>query len=73
MGFQPAASSGGTVELSAIVAPSEKYFVQTTTDLTPPAIWFNIATNFADTNGVIDYIDTNSTVATNLYYRLQFP
>jgi autotransporter-associated beta strand protein len=73
MGFQPAASSGGTVELSAIAAPSEKYFVQTTTDLTPPAIWFNIATNFAGTNGVIDFIDTNSTVATNLYYRLQFP
>jgi len=70
MTYQPAVN--GTVELVANIAPSESYVVQTTSDLTPPANWVNIATNIAATNGVIDYVGTNST-ATNLFYRLQFP
>ncbi|MGZ4971759.1 MAG: immunoglobulin domain-containing protein [Limisphaerales bacterium] len=67
---QPA--SNGAVELTATVAPSEAYVVQTTTDLTAPINWVNITTNLATTNGVIDFVDSNP-APTNLFYRLQFP
>jgi hypothetical protein len=71
MTVQP--STNGAVELTATAAPSAQFVVQTTTSLVSPIIWSSLTTNYATSNGYIDFIDTNGAPATNLFYRLQFP
>lgn len=66
-------STAGSIELTATTLPSASCFVQTATNLTPPVSWHNLTTSTADTNGFIDFIDTNAPITPNLFYRLQFP
>lgn len=68
--FNPAPDS---IELLATAPPSQRYTIQTATDLTAPVAWKTLATGTATTNGTIDFAATNSVIATNLFYRVQFP
>jgi uncharacterized repeat protein (TIGR03803 family) len=56
-----------TVTLSFLGGPNSTNIIQSTTQLTPPVVWQNIATNVADAGGAWHFIDDNDTATR--YYR----
>lgn len=57
----------GSVTLFFQGGPSSTNIVQVTTDLTPPAVWQNVSTNVADTNGAWQFTDTNTASSVRFY------
>jgi hypothetical protein len=57
----------GSVTLFFLGAPGSTNVIQTTTNLTLPILWQNVATNVADGNGAWQFMDGNSTVTR--FYR----
>ena len=53
--------------------PGFNYVLQTATNLTPPVLWQNVASNQTDTNGDWTYVDTNTPVAGSRFYRVSTP
>jgi uncharacterized delta-60 repeat protein len=53
--------------------PGFNYVLQTATNLTPPVVWQNVASNQTATNGDWTYVDTNPPVAGSRYYRVTTP
>jgi fibronectin-binding autotransporter adhesin len=45
------------------------YAVEATTNLTKPIQWTSIGTNVANTNGIYQFVDTNSPLYTQRFYR----
>lgn len=66
-----AASAG--IQFSAHGVPGDPYWIQTATNLTPPVVWINVATNLADAGGLILFSDTNSSSGLRRFYRLLAP
>jgi len=56
----------GTIHLQYPGAPGSNYIFQATTNLQS---WMNISTNLADTNGVVQYDDTNAPFFDWRFYR----
>ena len=65
--------SSNTFQLSATVVPGAAYWVQSTTNLTPPVTWTNLATGLANSNGLIQFNATNFSTNSGVFYRLAFP
>ena len=53
--------------------PGFNYVLQTATNLTPPVVWQNVASNQTDTNGQWTYVDTNIPVSGWRFYRVSTP
>src|ERR1700722_603396 len=70
--LMPQLTSNG-FQLNSTSIPGNSYLVQATTNLGAPITWTTVASGTADSNGIIQF--TNSNVATNtgLFYRLAFP
>jgi hypothetical protein len=63
---------GGGLEFSGAGAPGSNYLLQACSDLLPPVQWLPIQTNVADANGLIWFLETN-TSAPSRFYRLASP
>ncbi len=61
------------VQLNCTSAPGISYLVQSTTNLSPPVTWVTVASGTADTNGLIQFTDTNFAANPVLYYQIAFP
>ena len=61
------------LQLSGYGVPGDIYWVQTTTNLTSPVVWLTLATNAADLNGLVLFVDTNTATNGQRYYRLASP
>jgi hypothetical protein len=57
----------GTVALSFLGIPGQKYALDHTTNLTPPIVWSAVITNTAATNGFLNFTNTSS--APQNYFR----
>lgn len=66
-------TTNGQISLSATAEPDELFEVQTTTNLNPPIVWSTVFTNNADSNGLIQFTDTNAIVLPEQFYQLVFP
>jgi hypothetical protein len=64
-------NNDGSVTLSFSGIPGNTYWVETTTNLTPPAIWVTISTNAADINGQWQFTDQQATNYLQGFYRTQ--
>jgi hypothetical protein len=53
--------------------PEFNYVLQIATNLTPPVVWQNVASNETDTNGLWTYVDTNTPVSGWRFYRVTTP
>ena len=53
--------------------PEFNYVLQIATNLTPPVVWQNVASNQTDTNGDWTYVDTDTPVAGSRFYRVTTP
>jgi uncharacterized repeat protein (TIGR03803 family) len=60
-------NTNGSVTVYFLGAPSSTNVIQTTTNLTPPPTWYNIATNDADLSGAWQLTDSNN--AASRFYR----
>ncbi len=70
IGVIPVANPVGiTVNLSGV--PGQSYTLETTTNLTAPAIWLPLATNIVGTNGLWQFTDPQYTNFSQRFYRLQ--
>ena len=65
--------SDGTVQLSGTGTPNQLYYIQFATNLSPPVLWVNLATNQADSGGSLQYIDLGATNFTARFYRFVTP
>lgn len=65
------ANGDGSVTLSFSGIPGNIYWVETTTDLTPPVVWMPIGTNTAGTNGLWQFTDPQATNHLQGFYRTQ--
>jgi hypothetical protein len=63
----------GTVELDGTAAANQLYYVQVATNLAPPVIWVNVATNNADDGGALQYLDSSATNFPVRFYRFVSP
>lgn len=67
-------SSGGNgFQLQMSGTPNSAYAVQSATNLTPPIQWQSLLTNAADTNGIWQFMDTNTTLYPQRFYRAIVP
>jgi hypothetical protein len=67
-----AQSSSGSMQFSAGGVPGDPYWLQTTFSLSSPISWLTIATNNADSTGLVQF--TNAmTDGTNQFYRILCP
>lgn len=57
------------IVISAKGTPSHTYLLEATFNLNPP-VWSTIATNVADTNGLLSYIDSDATNYPCRFYRV---
>ena len=64
-------NSDGSVTLSFSGIPGNVYWVEATTDLTPPVVWMTIGTNTAGTNGLWQFTDPQATNHLQGFYRTQ--
>lgn len=65
-------NANGSVTLFFLGAPNSTNVIQAATGLTPPVVWQNVSTNFADANGAWQFTDSNTTV-TPKFYRSYAP
>jgi hypothetical protein len=70
--LSPHLNADGSLTIQMPGTPGFDYVLQTTTNLTPPAVWQNVATNLTDTNGVWSFVDP-STTNSGLFYRVSSP
>ncbi len=63
----------GGFQFSGIAPPGNTYWVQSTTNISPPAVWNTVLTNTVGTNGLAQFTDTNVATNPGLFYRLVFP
>ena len=70
IGVVPANNPGIGITLNLTGLPGQTYVLETTTNLTPPAMWLPVATNTVNTNGVWQFNDTGFTNFTQRFYRL---
>ncbi len=60
-------------QLTGAGVPGDMYFALAATNLNPPVTWQTVATNVADTNGLIQFVDGATQISTMKFYRLAFP
>jgi hypothetical protein len=65
--------SSNNFQLTATVVPGAAYWVQSTTNLTPPVTWTNVVTGAANSNGLIQFNVTNFSTNSGVFYQLAFP
>jgi hypothetical protein len=65
--------SDGSIEIDLAGSPNQAYYVQAASNLSPPIIWVNIATNHADTGGALHYFDSGATNFPTRFYRFVTP
>ena len=65
--------SDGTIELDGTGSPNQPYYVQATTNLSPPVMWVNLTTNHADSGGSLQYLDAGATNFLTRFYRFVTP
>ena len=58
---------------NALGVPGNIYLLQATTNLLPPVNWLALATNVADTDGLVQFEDTNTSGNPQRFYRLASP
>jgi hypothetical protein len=63
----------GTLTLTGMGAADQPYVLLTATNLTSPVIWTPIATNNANSAGVISFTDSQVTNFTQRFYRMATP
>jgi uncharacterized repeat protein (TIGR03803 family) len=59
----------GSVTLSFLGSSGSSNIVQAATNLTPPAVWWNVSTNKADGDGAWQFTDTNTAQFPAQFYR----
>jgi hypothetical protein len=62
-------SANGMAQISFAGAPNSSYLIQATTNLAPPVSWTSISTNTSGTNGLFQFIDSDSTNFPMRFYR----
>jgi fibronectin-binding autotransporter adhesin len=67
----PVLLGDGTISLNFTGTPGANYFVESTTNLTPPIVWTALSTNTADGTGAFNFIDTDATNNTQRFYRAE--
>jgi autotransporter-associated beta strand protein len=60
-------------QLTTTTIPGTSYLIQSTTNISPPVTWVTVASGNADSNGAIQFTDTNFAANLALYYQLAFP
>ncbi len=64
--------ASGVALLNATGAvPNSPYIMQLATNMTPPVVWSFLSTNQSDSNGIINFTDTNA--SQTRFYRILFP
>jgi hypothetical protein len=58
------------LSVTANGAPGAIFYIQTATNLNPPALWHIVSTNIADNTGLVQFIDRPTTVDSMRLYRL---
>jgi hypothetical protein len=66
-------NSNGSVTLDFTGIPGSTYWVEATTNLSPPTDWMPISTNVANTNGLWQFTDTVATNFSRRFYRSHKP
>jgi hypothetical protein len=64
-------TNGLTLQFAGV--PHQTYLLQTTTNLSPPANWTNLATHSADAQGNWSYTLTNALAEPQRFYRVRTP
>ena len=62
--------SDGSIQLQFFGTPSQSYNFQATTNFVN---WTNLGSSLADTNGILEYLDTNASLFPYRFYRWYFP
>ena len=65
-------NAGTNLNLTMTCLPGQSNILQTTTNLAPPVQWQSIHTNTTDTNGLLQFIETNLNNARK-FYRVTTP
>lgn len=77
--IQPVISSSkitanqGSFTLTGTGTPTQPYVLLTASNLTPTVTWRPIATNIADSNGVLNFSDPQATNYSQRFYRVSTP
>jgi len=61
------------IQVSCFAAPGDLYWLQVATNLSPPVTWITIATNLADSRGLVSYLEPLGSLGPRRYYRLFAP
>ncbi len=64
---------GGGLQVQGLTVPGTSILIQATDSLTPPVNWITIATNTADTNGIVSFQDNVAGSSPGRFYRLVLP
>jgi autotransporter-associated beta strand protein len=67
----PMVLGDGTISLNFTGTPGANYFIESTTNLTPPIVWTALSTNTADETGAFNFIDTDATNNAQRFYRAE--
>jgi hypothetical protein len=63
----------GTVQLGGNAVPGEAYILLASSSRTPSSVWTPVATNGADINGYVQFLDADAITYAQRFYRLVMP